>query len=91
MPHKKVRSLRCPTCRKIVVIDEPGFPFCSERCRLIDLGKWASGGYVISSPLNDPESGGEAEYTERPASSPSKRHSRGAADSQPEDESPKPN
>ena len=34
---------------------DPEFPFCSERCRLIDLGKWASGGYVISTPLNDPE------------------------------------
>ena len=31
------------------------FPFCSDRCRLIDLGKWASGGYVISTPINDPE------------------------------------
>lgn len=35
--------------------DEPEFPFCSERCRLIDLGKWASGGYVISSAISDPE------------------------------------
>ena len=31
------------------------FPFCSARCRLIDLGKWASGGYVISSPIHDPD------------------------------------
>ena len=31
------------------------FPFCSDRCRLIDLGKWASGGYVISSPVHDPD------------------------------------
>lgn len=31
------------------------FPFCSDRCRLIDLGKWASGGYVISTPITDPE------------------------------------
>lgn len=31
------------------------FPFCSERCRLIDLGKWASGGYIISSPVDDAE------------------------------------
>ena len=31
------------------------FPFCSERCRLIDLGKWASGDYVISTPVVDPE------------------------------------
>ncbi|MGC2109149.1 MAG: DNA gyrase inhibitor YacG [Candidatus Korobacteraceae bacterium] len=55
MAKKSVRSLRCPTCRKIVLASDPEFPFCSERCRLIDLGKWASGGYVISSPLNDPE------------------------------------
>jgi len=55
MPKKRVRSLRCPTCRKIVLKSEPEFPFCSERCRLIDLGKWASGAYVVSSPLTDPE------------------------------------
>lgn len=35
--------------------EDPEFPFCSERCRLIDLGKWASGGYVISTPITDPE------------------------------------
>jgi endogenous inhibitor of DNA gyrase (YacG/DUF329 family) len=29
------------------------FPFCSERCRLIDLGKWATGQYVVSSPVTD--------------------------------------
>jgi endogenous inhibitor of DNA gyrase (YacG/DUF329 family) len=52
---KRVRSLRCPTCRKVVLATDPEFPFCSERCRGVDLGKWASGGYVISSPLNDPE------------------------------------
>ena len=55
MPKKRTISLRCPTCRKIVLRSEPQFPFCSERCRVIDLGKWASGGYVISTPLNDPE------------------------------------
>jgi endogenous inhibitor of DNA gyrase (YacG/DUF329 family) len=54
MAKRKV-SLRCPTCRKIVLREEPQFPFCSERCRLIDLGKWASGGYVISTPINDPD------------------------------------
>ena len=55
MPKKRVASLRCPTCRKIVLRKDPDFPFCSERCRLIDLGKWASGGYVISTPITDPE------------------------------------
>lgn len=52
---KKALSLRCPSCRKIVLKSDEDFPFCSERCRLIDLGKWASGGYVISSPLSDPD------------------------------------
>lgn len=59
---KKIVSLRCPTCRKIVLANAPDFPFCSDRCRTIDLGKWISGGYVISTPIDDPESGGEAEY-----------------------------
>ena len=58
---KKLKSLRCPTCRKIVLKNDPEFPFCSERCRAVDLGKWASGGYVISSPISDPESLSEAE------------------------------
>jgi endogenous inhibitor of DNA gyrase (YacG/DUF329 family) len=77
MPKKKLASLRCPTCRKVVLAKDPEFPFCSERCRTIDLGRWLSGGYVISTPVNDPESGGETEYNgerrtapRRPASSP---------------------
>lgn len=55
MPKKKSQSLRCPTCRTLVLRDNANFPFCSDRCRLIDLGKWASGGYVISTPVTDPE------------------------------------
>ncbi|HLM98631.1 MAG TPA: DNA gyrase inhibitor YacG [Bryobacteraceae bacterium] len=45
----------CPICRKEVKRDNPEFPFCSERCRLIDLGNWASGKYVISTPLTQSE------------------------------------
>ncbi len=63
MPRKRVRSLRCPTCRKLVLRDDPEFPFCSERCRLIDLGKWASGAYVVSTPINQGDQFGEADYT----------------------------
>lgn len=48
-------ALRCPTCRALVTKDDEYFPFCSDRCRLIDLGKWASGEYRISSPILDPE------------------------------------
>jgi len=45
----------CPICRKEVKRDNPELPFCSERCRLIDLGNWASGKYVISTPLTQSE------------------------------------
>jgi len=55
MHRKKTQSLRCPACRTLVLRENENFPFCSDRCRLIDLGKWASGGYVISTPINDPE------------------------------------
>lgn len=49
------RVLRCPTCRTLVTEKDEDFPFCSDRCRKIDLGKWASGAYRISSPVLDPE------------------------------------
>ena len=55
MPKKKLLSLRCPICRTLVLRTQENFPFCSDRCRTIDLGKWASGGYVISTKINDPE------------------------------------
>ena len=61
MGKRRVRSLRCPVCRKIVLRREAEFPFCSERCRLLDLGKWASGGYVISTPVTNPDALGAAE------------------------------
>ena len=47
--------MRCPICRKEVQPDAPFVPFCSDRCRIIDLGKWSSGSYVISSPVKDTE------------------------------------
>ncbi len=41
----------CPTCKKSVEWSEsnPYRPFCSDRCRLIDLGAWASEDYRIPS------------------------------------------
>ncbi len=53
--EKKLSALRCPTCSTLVLQTDEDFPFCSDRCRLIDLGKWASGAYRISSPILDPE------------------------------------
>ena len=39
----------------IVRPTDEDFPFCSDRCRKIDLGKWATGVYKISSAVLDPE------------------------------------
>ena len=47
---------RCPICKSPT--DSEGhadFPFCSERCRLLDLGAWASEKYVVSDPIFDEE------------------------------------
>lgn len=44
--------MKCPICQKDVTRDNPQMPFCSERCRLIDLGNWASEKYVISEPAD---------------------------------------
>ncbi|MFY9608890.1 MAG: DNA gyrase inhibitor YacG [Blastocatellia bacterium] len=46
--------VKCPICEKPTTWkDNPYRPFCSERCKIIDLGNWASEDYHISSPLKD--------------------------------------
>lgn len=42
MPH-------CPICKKTAASrpENDSFPFCSERCKLVDLGKWVLGEYRI--------------------------------------------
>ncbi len=47
--------MKCPICKKEVAAGDPEFPFCSERCRTIDLGNWAAGKYVIPGKPRDPE------------------------------------
>ena len=56
-------TVRCPICKKEVAFDDPNMPFCSERCRMIDLGNWASEKYVVSTPVPeaDPEDADEPE------------------------------
>jgi uncharacterized protein len=39
--------MTCPICKKAVALGDADFPFCSERCRIIDLGNWATDKYVI--------------------------------------------
>ena len=47
----------CPTCKAEFERSETQFPpFCSERCKLIDLGKWFDGSYAIpGEPAEVPE------------------------------------
>ena len=44
-------KVRCPICGKAFEIakldDLPSFPFCSDRCKLIDLGRWIDGSYAV--------------------------------------------
>ena len=47
---------QCPICKKPTDSEsDADFPFCSERCRLLDLGNWSSEKYVISRPAFDEE------------------------------------
>ena len=46
-------TTRCPICKKSVERANVEFPFCSERCRTLDLGNWAMEKYTISSPVFD--------------------------------------
>ncbi len=47
--------INCPRCGKEVVRcsaeDAPFFPFCSRRCKLVDLGSWLNEEHRISEPL----------------------------------------
>lgn len=42
--------MKCPICKRPVKLTDPEAPFCTERCREIDLGNWAMEKYVISTP-----------------------------------------
>ena len=57
--------MKCPTCGKPVDWkDNPFRPFCSERCQLVDLGKWVEGEYrVPGEPL--PQEQNEPSAVER--------------------------
>jgi len=58
--ERGVKIVKCPTCGKPVpwTPDSPWRPFCSERCRLIDLGEWASESYrVPGEKVHSPPSG----------------------------------
>ena len=53
---------RCRVCGAPVEPSFDAFPFCSRRCRLVDLGRWFSGKYHITRPL-DPQDENETDST----------------------------
>ncbi|WP_347357663.1 DNA gyrase inhibitor YacG [Bdellovibrio sp.] len=56
MTESQSRQVKCPQCGRLALYstENPFRPFCSERCRLIDLGEWASESYRI--PAKDSSS-----------------------------------
>jgi uncharacterized protein len=53
---------KCPICKRSTDSEKDAdFPFCSERCRMSDLGNWASEKYVVSDPVFDEEDIAEAD------------------------------
>ena len=50
-----VPTFECPTCDKTFTVarkeDAPYRPFCCERCKMVDLGRWLDGTYSISEPV----------------------------------------
>ena len=63
MPAAPVRTVNCPTCQHLVEFTPNSRyrPFCSQRCREIDLGAWASERYAIAEsppPEDDQETRG---------------------------------
>ncbi|MEE8348421.1 MAG: DNA gyrase inhibitor YacG [Acidobacteriota bacterium] len=50
------KGLSCPACgREVAKSTSTPFPFCSERCRLLDLGKWLDGRYRVAGRNVPPE------------------------------------
>ncbi len=54
-PATKPRSKRCPICGKSAT--EASRPFCSERCRDVDLNRWLSGSYIVPGRPAEDEDG----------------------------------
>lgn len=64
-------NLRCPSCDMLVEAEQAkkSLPFCSERCRLIDLGRWLNEEHVLPVDEDEEESNSDSNSSEeaRPA------------------------
>lgn len=42
-----MNACECPICGTLFDLNMDTFPFCSERCRMVDLGRWLGGDYYV--------------------------------------------
>ena len=58
--YAEFMTVRCPTCRKPVSwYESPYRPFCSERCKLLDLDRWVREDYRIPAQEDESEGSGD--------------------------------
>lgn len=62
------KAPQCPSCRREVLLrsENPCFPFCSDRCKAIDLGRWLGGEYRIAAKSEDEDEDGDSPPPVRP-------------------------
>ena len=52
-----MNKVRCPICEKKMDAqgpkEWPDWPFCSHRCKMVDLGRWLGGVYQIETPVSE--------------------------------------
>ena len=57
MKKINILSVRCPNCSKYSEWENNKWkPFCSHRCKILDLGRWACEDYILKENLNEFES-----------------------------------
>ena len=59
--EEQTREFPCPHCGKPAAVGSRHFPFCAERCKMVDLGRWMREDYTISEPLPDTDSADESD------------------------------
>ncbi len=65
-----MKKVRCPICDRVMdgqgPKEWPDWPFCSKRCRLVDLGRWLGGAYCIASPVEEEDLESQSDLTDSP-------------------------
>ncbi|MEO0515528.1 MAG: DNA gyrase inhibitor YacG [Planctomycetota bacterium] len=50
-PNPGTKTVACPSCKTLVPESIKTFPFCSSRCKSVDLGRWFNESFKISRPI----------------------------------------